>query len=125
MFMADLGVNDVPLRTSSMVLVSRTVHGGDDVDDVSVERGYGLVGARLRWLRDRETKNRFVGDLAPEELRIVRKRAEEKTPAREHGKDYHEALTAADWLDHYAHQLHRLHDAEYPDGWRHHSAGER
>ena len=28
---------------------------------------------------------------AHEELRIVRKRAEEKTAARDHGKDYHEA----------------------------------
>jgi hypothetical protein len=35
---------------------------------------------------------------AHEELRIVRKRAEEKTAARDHGEDYHEAQTAAiDW----------------------------
>jgi len=66
-----------------------------------------------------------VAELAREELRIVRKRAEENTPARDHGKDYHEAQTAADRLDHYAHQLYRLHDAEYQHGWRHVSAGDR
>ena len=33
---------------------------------------------------------------AHEELRIVRKRAEEKTATRDHGKDYHEAQVAAD-----------------------------
>jgi hypothetical protein len=63
-----------------------------------------------------------IVELAREELHIVRKRAEEKTPAREHGKDYHEAQRAADRLDHYAHQLYRLHDAEYQSGWRHRSA---
>ncbi len=63
-----------------------------------------------------------VAELAHEELRIVRKRAEERTPARDHGHDYHEAQEAADRLDHYAHQLRRLHDAEYKHGWRHHSA---
>jgi hypothetical protein len=63
-----------------------------------------------------------VAELAHEELRIVRKRAEERTPARDHGHDYHEAQEAADRLDHYAHQLRRLHDAEYKRGWRHHSA---
>jgi hypothetical protein len=61
---------------------------------------------------------------AQEELRIVRKRAEEKTAARDHGKDYHEAQTAADQLDHYAHLVRRLHDAEYKGGWRHHSLNE-
>jgi hypothetical protein len=71
-----------------------------------------------------ETLEKIV-ELSREELHIVRKRAEEKTPARDHGKDYHEAQAAADRLDHYAHQLHRLHDAEYADGWRHHSAGDR
>ena len=65
-----------------------------------------------------------IVELAREELHIVRKRAEERTPARDHGKDYHEAQSAADRLDHYAHQLHRLHDAEYPRGWRHRSARE-
>jgi hypothetical protein len=71
-----------------------------------------------------ETLEKIV-ELSREELHIVRKRAEEKTPARDHGKDYHEAQAAADRLDHYAHQLYRLHDAEYADGWRHHSAGDR
>ncbi len=71
-----------------------------------------------------ETLDKIV-ELAREELHIVRKRAQEKTPARDHGKDYHEAQAAADRLDHYAHQLYRLHDAEYADGWRHHSAGDR
>jgi hypothetical protein len=71
-----------------------------------------------------ETLEKVV-ELAREELHIVRKRNEEKTAARDHGKGYHEAQTAADRLDHYAHQLYRLHDAEYPDGWRHDSAGGR
>jgi hypothetical protein len=66
-----------------------------------------------------------VVELAREELHIVRKRAQEKTHARDRGKDYHEAQAAADRLDHYAHQLHRLHDDEYADGWRHHSAADR
>lgn len=63
-----------------------------------------------------------IVELAREELHIVRKRAEEKTPAREHGKGYHEAQDAADRLDHYTHQLRHLHDAEYAHGWRHRSA---
>jgi hypothetical protein len=66
-----------------------------------------------------------IVELAREELHIVRKRGEEKTPARDHGKDYNEARIAADRLDHYAHQLYRLHDAEYHGGWRHVSAGDR
>jgi hypothetical protein len=61
---------------------------------------------------------------AREELHIVRKRAEEKTPAREHGKDYHEAQTAADRLDHYAHLVRHFHDSEYKTGWRHESLNE-
>jgi hypothetical protein len=65
-----------------------------------------------------------VAELAREELHVVRKRAEQRTPARDHGKDYHEAQAAADRLDHYAHQLRRLHDAEYPGDWRHHSASD-
>jgi hypothetical protein len=68
-----------------------------------------------------ETLDKIV-ELAREELHIVRKRAEEKTAARAHGHDYHEAQTAADRLDHYAHQVRRLHDAEYESGWRHVSA---
>ena len=68
-----------------------------------------------------ETLEKVV-ERAREELHVVRKRAEEKTPARDHGKDYHQAQEAADRLDHYAHQLHRLHDAEYGQGWRRQSA---
>jgi hypothetical protein len=71
-----------------------------------------------------ETLEKVV-ELAREELHIVHKRNQEKTAARDHGQDYHEAQTAADRLDQHAHRLRRLHDAEYPDGWRHHSAGER
>jgi hypothetical protein len=71
-----------------------------------------------------QTLDKIV-ELAREELHIVRKRAEEKTPARDHGKDYHEAQNAADRLDHYAHELHRLHDDEYPRGWRDKSANDR
>jgi hypothetical protein len=63
-----------------------------------------------------------IVELAREELGIVRKRAEERTPARDHGEDYHEAQSAADRLDHYAHQLYRLHDDEYPGDWRDKSA---
>jgi hypothetical protein len=71
-----------------------------------------------------ETLEKVV-ELAREELHIVRKRNEERTAARDHGKGYHEAEAAADRLDHYAHQLYRLHDDEYQDGWRHRSAGYR
>ena len=60
-----------------------------------------------------------VVELGREELRIVRKRAQEKTAAREHGHDYHEMLTAADQLDHHAHLLRRLHDGEFGQHWRH------
>lgn len=70
-----------------------------------------------------ETLEKVV-EMAREELHVVRKRAEEKTPAREHGKDYRQAQIAADRLDHYAHHLHRLHDEEYPQGWRHESAAD-
>jgi type VI protein secretion system component VasF len=63
-----------------------------------------------------------VAELSREELRIVRKRLEEKTPARDHGHDYHEMLNAADRLDHYAHQLRRLHDNEHGQNWRRESA---
>jgi ElaB/YqjD/DUF883 family membrane-anchored ribosome-binding protein len=59
-----------------------------------------------------------VAELSREELRIVRKRAEEKTAARDHGQDYHEMEQAADRLDHYAHQLRRLHDNEFGHEWR-------
>ena len=62
-----------------------------------------------------------VAELSREELRIVRKRAEEKTAARDHGQDYHEMEQAADRLDHYAHLLRRLHDNEFGHAWRHES----
>jgi hypothetical protein len=73
---------------------------------------------------DLEATLEKVVELAREELHIVRRRAQEKTPARDHGHEYHEAQNAADRLDHYAHQLHRLHDAEYAQGWRKHSAAD-
>jgi len=62
-----------------------------------------------------------IAELSREELSIVRKRAEEKTPARDHGQDFHEMTRAADRLDHYAHLLWRLHDDEFGNGWRHES----
>ena len=62
-----------------------------------------------------------IAELTREELHIVRKRGEEKTAAREHGHDFHEMQTAADRLDHYAHQLRRLHDNEFGGNWRHES----
>jgi hypothetical protein len=62
-----------------------------------------------------------VVELGQEELRIVRKRAEEKTAARDHGHDFDEMLRAADQLDHHAHLLRRLHDGEFGQHWRHES----
>jgi hypothetical protein len=59
-----------------------------------------------------------VAELSREELGIVRKRGEEKTAAREHGHDFHEMQRAADRLDHYAHELRRLHDNEFGQHWR-------
>jgi hypothetical protein len=67
-----------------------------------------------------ETLAKIV-ELGREELHIVRKRGEEKTPARDHGQDFHEMQQAADRLDHYAHQLRRLHDNEFGQNWRHES----
>jgi hypothetical protein len=58
---------------------------------------------------------------ATEELHIVRKRDLEKTPARDHGHDFHEMERAADRVDHYAHLLRELHDEELGQGWRHES----
>ena len=63
-----------------------------------------------------------VVELGQEELRIVRKRAQEKTAARDHGQDFHEMLRAADRLDHHAHLLRRLHDSEFSQHWRQESA---
>ena len=65
-----------------------------------------------------------IAELSREELGIVRKRGEEKTAPREHGDDFHEMQRAADRLDHYAHQLRRLHDAEFGPNWRHESLGD-
>jgi hypothetical protein len=65
-----------------------------------------------------------VVELSREELHIVRKRAEEKTAAREHGHDFDEMRHAADRLDHYAHVLRRLHDNELGQHWRHESASD-
>jgi hypothetical protein len=62
-----------------------------------------------------------VAELSREELHIVRKRAEEKTAARDHGKDFEEMQRAADELDHHAHLLRRLHDGEFGPHWRHES----
>ena len=62
-----------------------------------------------------------VVELGREELRIVRKRAQENTAARDHGHDFHEMQTAADRLDHHAHLLRRLHDGEFGQHWRHQS----
>ena len=70
-----------------------------------------------------ETLGKIV-ELSREELGLVRKRGEEKTAAREHGHDFHEMQRAADRLDHYAHQLRRLHDAEFGQNWRHESLGD-
>jgi len=67
-----------------------------------------------------ETLGKIV-ELSREELDVVRKRAEEKTACRDHGRDFHEMQRAADRLDHYAHQLRRLHDAEFGKEWRHES----
>jgi hypothetical protein len=67
-----------------------------------------------------ETLAKLV-ELGREELRIVRKRAEEKTAARDHGHDFDEMLRTADQLDHHAHLLRRLHDGEIGLHWRHES----
>ncbi|MDO5743143.1 MAG: hypothetical protein Q4P23_01635 [Micrococcaceae bacterium] len=68
-----------------------------------------------------ETLSELV-EYAHEELKIVRKRAEEKTAAREHGHDFHEMTRAADRVDDYAVQLRKLHDEELGHGWRVRSA---
>ncbi|ANJ28503.1 hypothetical protein [Agromyces aureus] len=69
-----------------------------------------------------ETTLNEIVELSRAELHIVRKRAEEKTPAREHGNDFHEMQRSADRLDHLAHVLRKLHDEEFGSGWRHASA---
>jgi hypothetical protein len=67
-----------------------------------------------------ETLAKIV-ELSREELHIVRKRAEEKTPAPEHGDDFNEMRRAADRLDHHAHLLRRIHDNQLGKNWRHES----
>ena len=67
-----------------------------------------------------ETLEKIV-ELSREELHIVRKRAEERTPARDSGHDFNEMRHAADRLDHYAYVLRRLHDEELGQNWRHES----
>ncbi len=64
-----------------------------------------------------------VEELSHEELSIVRKRAEEKTAAREHGHDFHEMQRAAERLDHYAEELRKLHDNEFGENWRRETEG--
>jgi hypothetical protein len=66
-----------------------------------------------------------VAELSHDELRIVRKRAEESTPARDSGHDYDDMRRLADELDHHAHVLRRLHDNEFGDHWRHESRSDR
>ena len=66
-----------------------------------------------------------VAELSHEELHIVRKRAEEATPARNSGQDFDEMRNAADRLDHYAHLLRRLHDNEFGQHWRQESRSDR
>lgn len=65
-----------------------------------------------------ETTLNEIVELARAELHIVRKRAEERTAARDHGHDFHEMQDAADRLDHLAHRLRRLHDEEFGSRWR-------
>jgi hypothetical protein len=78
-----------------------------------------MAGRGEREAMDLEEVLAKVVELGREELHIVRKRAEEKTAARDHGRDYEEMLRAADQLDHHAHQLRRLHDGEFGPRWRH------
>jgi hypothetical protein len=66
-----------------------------------------------------------VAELSHDELRIVRKRAEESTPARDSGHDYDDMRRLADELDHHAHVLRRLHDNEFGNHWRHESRSDR
>ena len=63
------------------------------------------------------TLNEIV-ELARAELHIVRKRAEQKTAARDHGHDFEQMQQSADRVDHLTHLLRRLHDEEFGDRWR-------
>jgi hypothetical protein len=78
----------------------------------------GVRLTRLTWSVDLEQTLARIVKLSREELSVVRKRGEEKTPAREHGHDFHEMESAADRLDHLAHTLRHVHDQEFGSGWR-------
>jgi hypothetical protein len=93
----------------------------------SSHRLAGEVSDRQAWRRTMDLLEVLtrVAELSREELHIVRKRAEERTAARDHGKDFDEMRHAADRLDHYAHLLHRLHDNEFGERWRHESQSDR
>jgi hypothetical protein len=61
---------------------------------------------------------RKVIEYAQEELSILRKRDEQRTPRGDHAHDYAQMVAAADQLDHHAHELRALHDGEFGDAWR-------
>ena len=86
--------------------------------------GMSHEGARRRERVNLEEVLAKIVELGQEELHILRKRAEEQTPARDHGQDFHDMQQAADRLDHHAHVLRRLHDKEWASGWRHESLGD-
>ena len=111
---AVLALLTVPPMPSTLLSRFRTRHRGTTilVIPASVQEGNRV---------DLEQALTRLVESATEELHIVRKRAEEKTPARDHGHDFHEMETAADRVDHYAHLLRRLHDNELGQGWRHES----
>jgi len=67
---------------------------------------------------DLEETLAMIVELSQEELHIVRKRAEEKTPTRDRAQGFHDMERTADRLDHHAHQLRRLHDNEFGQNWR-------
>jgi hypothetical protein len=65
-----------------------------------------------------ETALNEIVEQAQIELHIVRKRAEQKTAARDHGHDFEQMQQSADRVDHLAHLLRRLHDEEFGGRWR-------
>ena len=89
------------------------------------KKATGIASVREENTLDLEETLAKVVELSREELHIVRKRAEEKTAARDHGHDFNEMRNAADRLDHYAHVLRRLHDSELGQNWRHESLADR
>jgi Mg2+ and Co2+ transporter CorA len=84
-----------------------------------------VIGRARRRAMDLQEVLAKVAELSREELHLVRKRAEERTPARDHGQDFDEISHVADQLDHYAHVLRRLHDNEFGEHWRHESRSDR